>query len=754
MSKPIITVIVPIYNVEKYLRQCLDSLINQSFSELEILCINDGSTDASLDILKEYQMLSSKIKIINKKNGGYGSAINYGLKNANGDYIGIVEPDDFIVYNMYEELYQMVLKYGNLDIIKAGYWDYFDNETEATTKLQLGLSLPNESIFNIYDHPELLRIHPSVWSCIYRKSFLFINKIHMIEAKGAGWVDNPFFFETMCQAKTICWVNKPVYYYRQSNYNSSSNLKDCSIPLSRLNEMFDFLEKKHITDVRIHIELYKRTILYISKIENNPNYNKKNQQETYRLLKRLNPQIISKLTANEVKIYEHNKNKPYAIQCYVKNIKDSYSNTILYKIVRKIWRGFKYFRVNGMIMTYRRIVQEVCPQQIIKMPPKTSVRVLFIASDNNRTSGAFLSMVTLNTILREKYNVDTFVVLPNIGNGDKLLQENKIPYALVESKDWVIPLGLEKNQKFKEELKQKKKINKKAIRVIQKSIQDNKVDLVHINTTYSYVGAIAAIKTKTPLVWHIREFLEEDQSNTLWDREKGNRLISQANKVIAISQSIYKKYSNIVPHEKLICILNGIDASKFYKPNKQILQNDIVRFIFIGGFEYYKGHIEFAEACVKLYQMAICNFEIWFIGTGKQEVRARVEKIFNEAGLNNRVTYWGYKNNVYDYLEQTDIAFTCSKSEAFGRTTVEAMLSGNLVIGADSAGTQELIQDNKTGLLYSQGDPDDLCSKIIFAIKQQEHSKLLAAQGRKYMFENMTAEINAKNIYQIYQSLI
>ena len=104
---PKISVIMPTYNVEKYLASALESVINQTFGDIEIICINDGSTDNSLHILEDYAAKDKRIKIINKENSGYGASMNIALKQAKGEYISIVETDDFIEFNMLERLYEI-----------------------------------------------------------------------------------------------------------------------------------------------------------------------------------------------------------------------------------------------------------------------------------------------------------------------------------------------------------------------------------------------------------------------------------------------------------------------------------------------------------------------------------------------------------------------------------------------------------------------------------------------------------------------
>lgn len=96
MNKPIVSIVIPVCNVEKYLRECLDSVINQTMTELEIICVDDGSNDNSLSILKEYENKDNRIIVISKENSGYGNTMNVGMDKATGEYIGIVESDDYI----------------------------------------------------------------------------------------------------------------------------------------------------------------------------------------------------------------------------------------------------------------------------------------------------------------------------------------------------------------------------------------------------------------------------------------------------------------------------------------------------------------------------------------------------------------------------------------------------------------------------------------------------------------------------------
>ena len=104
MNTPKVSVVIPCYNVEKYLHQCLDSVVNQTLKELEIICVNDGSKDSTLAIIQEYAARDDRIRIVDKPNGGYGESMNRGFDLATGEYIGIIESDDYAELDMFEKL--------------------------------------------------------------------------------------------------------------------------------------------------------------------------------------------------------------------------------------------------------------------------------------------------------------------------------------------------------------------------------------------------------------------------------------------------------------------------------------------------------------------------------------------------------------------------------------------------------------------------------------------------------------------------
>ncbi|MEF2559478.1 MAG: glycosyltransferase [Eggerthellaceae bacterium] len=277
---PTISVILPIYNAEPFLEECLDSIKNQTFADIEVLCVNDGSTDSSIKTIQKFCDTDDRFILLDKPNGGYGHSLNYGLKHAKGQYVSIIEPDDFIDSKMYEDLL-LFAKANNheADIIKGSYWEYFDAQDdfgEVLRKPNLLREMKQTPFsFILEDDAEIFTHHPSIWSALYKKEFLDFNSIRFVEPKGAGWADNPFFVETLLKAKKIIWVPNGYYYYRQTNPSASSFLKDYRIPFDRLREMRAILYRSHANE-EIWGAFYRREFDYIHSIINEFGFQEKN----------------------------------------------------------------------------------------------------------------------------------------------------------------------------------------------------------------------------------------------------------------------------------------------------------------------------------------------------------------------------------------------------------------------------------------------------------------------------------------------
>lgn len=218
-----VSIIVPAYNVEPYLVECMESITRQTLQDIEIICINDGSTDGTLKILKSYAEKDPRIVLIDKENGGYGIGMNIGLSVATGEYIGIVEPDDFVPVNMFGDLYE-IAKANDLDFVKADFYR-FERASNGDMFLTYNhLDRKNQYYNQVFDPshtPEAIRFIMNTWSGIYRKAFLDEYNIRHNETPGASFQDNGFWFQTFAFAKRGMIIDKPYYMNRRDNPNSS-----------------------------------------------------------------------------------------------------------------------------------------------------------------------------------------------------------------------------------------------------------------------------------------------------------------------------------------------------------------------------------------------------------------------------------------------------------------------------------------------------------------------------------------------------
>lgn len=243
MKKYKISVIVPVYNVEKYIEKCLNSLVNQTLEEIEIIVVNDGSPDNSEKIINKFlKKYPSKIKYFVKENGGQGSARNFGLTKANGEYIGYVDSDDYVEIDMYEKMYKKA-KEKNSDIVICGSY----NVNEITGERI-------EEIDKIYFEDYKINAffgRKAVWNKIYKKEI--IEKNNLTFRSKVWYEDLDFTLNTIINAKKIDYVNEPFYDYliregsTMNNSNVDRNLEiflafDEVIKNKKLNKYKDIIE--------------------------------------------------------------------------------------------------------------------------------------------------------------------------------------------------------------------------------------------------------------------------------------------------------------------------------------------------------------------------------------------------------------------------------------------------------------------------------------------------------------------------------
>ena len=255
-----LSVVLIVYNTEEFLEECLDSLVNQTLDDMEIICVNDESTDNSLNILKKYAKKYDNIKIIDQKNQGGAVAGNNGLKQAKGEYVTLLDSDDIVVLDAYEKLYNKA-KETDSDIVGGKPAIYFKGHLKEIS-LKHNIWLKERSInpnndFDIY-HDVFY------WDKIYRRELIEKNDIYMIPGK--LYADAPLVFKAYFYAKKITLIPDVIYFWRRRSVNESvtkslldiDNMKDRLVTYYYLKEYFQKAKKQNLLNdfIKIYLERF------------------------------------------------------------------------------------------------------------------------------------------------------------------------------------------------------------------------------------------------------------------------------------------------------------------------------------------------------------------------------------------------------------------------------------------------------------------------------------------------------------------
>ncbi len=240
-----VSVIVPVYNVEKYLSKCLDSLVNQTLQEIEILLVNDGSLDNSEKIIEKYLKEYQNIKYLKKENGGISSARNYGLKYATGEYIGFVDGDDYVTYDMYEKMYEKA-KSSDFDMVACDLNYVYPNRNMIVSS---GIKEDTKDINKVY-----LNNYPSVCNKLFKKSVIENMKFKV----GVRFEDVEFIYRILSRIKSVGVIHESFTQYVQREgsfmHTVTPHIFDY---IDNMNTVIDYYKKNKI------FEEYKDVLEYV-----------------------------------------------------------------------------------------------------------------------------------------------------------------------------------------------------------------------------------------------------------------------------------------------------------------------------------------------------------------------------------------------------------------------------------------------------------------------------------------------------------
>ena len=304
-----VSIIVPVYGVEKYIDKCLDSLVKQSLKEIEVIVVNDGTKDNSQKIIDKYvKKYPDKIKSYIKENGGQGSARNYGLKKASGEYIGYVDSDDFVEKDMYKKLYNKA-KENNYDIVVCG--NYNVSEDYQNKNIDAFINNYNTDLENIFFGKM------AVWNKIYKRDILIKNKL---EFKEKVWYEDlAFTLKAIMNSNTFAFIYEPLYDYliREGSTMNNSNVQRNLEILDAFNDILSYIKHNKKEEYFDKVEFLAIDHIYISAI--------------VRILKANADNKIKKETVNELICYMNKNFHNYKNNKYINTL--SRNRKIIYKLI-------------------------------------------------------------------------------------------------------------------------------------------------------------------------------------------------------------------------------------------------------------------------------------------------------------------------------------------------------------------------------------------------------------------------------------
>lgn len=380
------------------------------------------------------------------------------------------------------------------------------------------------------------------------------------------------------------------------------------------------------------------------------------------------------------------------------------------------------------------------------------INVLYINHENS-LGGGTKSLLGLIDQLRVKDNVNIHIAIPSIGDGslEKELISRNVNYVKKDYYWWMIS----QNCPFIKMIAYRSiKLIKNFISICSliKYCEKNNIDLIHSNSMVIDIGGKISKKLNIKHVWHIREFGDDDHGlKFINSKSKSMKFMKKhSDKVVFISQSISEKYKIYFEDEKTEIIYNGVDYIDI-KKNK-IQNKDSVRILLAGAIKKSKGQ---EQAILAISMLVKKGYSVILELAGNEEdgYGDKLREIIKANKIEKNVVFLGFKNNLNEIRKDIDIELICSKKEAFGRVTVEAMMHGNVIVGSNTGATKELIEDSVNGFLYKEGDEKDLALKLELLLLNKAKRVEVGIKGREVAINKFTSNINSEHIYNVYRKV-
>lgn len=383
------------------------------------------------------------------------------------------------------------------------------------------------------------------------------------------------------------------------------------------------------------------------------------------------------------------------------------------------------------------------------------MKILVFSYSGSMTGGANRSLLMVLDVLKEKYHHEILVVVPQEGQLCKELNEIGISWLLLKFNQ----ISGIKDLRGMNSLRWVRNniyalMDQITARKFAKSIRNVGFDVIYINDVTAYIGAFVGLILKIPFVWHFRSLVQPGERYIIG--AKG--LFGRCNQIIAISYGmksllIQNKY---MPKNKITMIHNGLPLENASRSIQTRING--MHFVECGRIAPEKGHADAIKALGILKKQGIDDVFLHIVGADlsnrKNGYSVFLRQLASELNVEKQVIYEGTRNDMPEFRKEMNGELMCAVAEPFGRVTLEGMRSGLVVIGSNSGGTPEIIIDGDTGLLYEQGDAEDLARKIKMVYKEPQLALDLAEKAYEYSQLHFLPETNVSSINTVLESVV
>ena len=275
------------------------------------------------------------------------------------------------------------------------------------------------------------------------------------------------------------------------------------------------------------------------------------------------------------------------------------------------------------------------------------------------------------------------------------------------------------------------------------------IDIIHSNTNRQDIGAYISSRYGIKHIWHIREMGQEDYNVIFYKKNCIQYMNKAADSFIMISNAVKNRWSDKgLDVCKMHTIYDGMDTADIKKRKKTV--KDKIRIVITGHVQPNKGQLHLVQAISKLPANARTHVELDIIGEAYPDYKKRIEAEIRKNNLEDRINLLGYRDNINKLLSEYDIGVTCSKAEGLGRCTAEYMLAGLFTIASNTGANPEIIQNNRTGMLYKYGDIHSLSFAVLWGLQHPQERELIAEAGYNAAQYIFSKEQYADDLYSIY----